>query len=115
MRRYALRRMILLTVLFAPAVLVPLSMHTAIVLAQEEAQPAEAGIEGALIAYLSAAMAVIGSSFAAAIALRSVASSGSALLAERPDQFTAVLLLGGLAEGIAVYGLLIGFLILGKV
>ncbi|MEM3691277.1 MAG: ATPase, partial [Candidatus Korarchaeum sp.] len=38
---------------------------------------------------------------------------GSALLAENPKAFTQVLILGGLAEGVAVYGLLVAFLIMG--
>jgi V/A-type H+-transporting ATPase subunit K len=42
-----------------------------------------------------------------------VAVGGSALLAENPKAFTQVLILGGLAEGVAVYGLLVAFLIMG--
>jgi V/A-type H+-transporting ATPase subunit K len=55
----------------------------------------------------------VGSTIGAGIALYGVAIGGSALLAENPKAFTQVLILGGLAEGVAVYGLLVAFLIMG--
>ena len=66
------------------------------------------------IAILGAAIAVTGSTLAAGIALSSVAKAGLAAYVEKPDVKTWLLILGGLAEGIAIYGLLVAILILGK-
>jgi len=66
------------------------------------------------IAILAAAIAVTGSTLAAGIALSSVAKAGLAAYVEKPDVKTWLLILGGLAEGIAIYGLLLAILILGK-
>lgn len=70
--------------------------------------------ERALIA-LSAGIAVTSSTIASAIALRTVASAGFAASAERPELTSYLLILGGLAEGIAIYGLLVAILLIGKI
>jgi len=67
------------------------------------------------IAIIAAAIAVVGSTIASGIALKSVATAGFAAYVERPDVKTWLLILGGLAEGIAIYGLLLAILILGKI
>ncbi|ABL77747.1 ATP synthase subunit C [Thermofilum pendens] len=67
------------------------------------------------IALLAGAIAVVGSTIASGIALRSVATAGFAAVAEKPELTTWMLIMGGLAEGIAVYGLLLAILILGKI
>ena len=67
------------------------------------------------IALLAGAIAVAGSTIASGIALRGVATAGFAAAAEKPELTTWMLIMGGLAEGIAVYGLLLGILILGKI
>ena len=61
---------------------------------------------------LSASIAVGLSCLAAAIALKGVVTAGFAAMVERPEIRSFVLILGGLAEGIAIYGLLIAILIL---
>ncbi|RLE59903.1 MAG: hypothetical protein DRJ35_04695 [Thermoprotei archaeon] len=66
-------------------------------------------------ALLAAAIGLVGSTFAAGIALRGVATAGFAAMVERPEVRTWLLIMGGLAEGIAVYGLLLAILILGKI
>lgn len=70
--------------------------------------------EKAVICFV-ASLSIIGSSFAAGLALRTVASAGFAASAERPELRTYILILGGLAEGIAIYGLLVAIMILGKI
>jgi V/A-type H+-transporting ATPase subunit K len=67
------------------------------------------------IALLAGAIAVVGSTVASSIALRAVATAGFAAAAEKPELTTWMLIMGGLAEGIAVYGLLLAILILGKI
>ncbi|QOJ78301.1 ATPase [Infirmifilum lucidum] len=67
------------------------------------------------IALLAGAIAVAGSTLASGIALRGVATAGFAAAAEKPELTTWMLIMGGLAEGIAVYGLLLAILILGRI
>jgi V/A-type H+-transporting ATPase subunit K len=63
---------------------------------------------------LGAAVAVAGSCLGAGIAIYGAASAGAAAMAERPETSIWVLILAGLGEGVAIYGLLIAILILGK-
>ncbi len=65
-------------------------------------------------AVIAAAAATGLSSLAAGYAVASVGSAGMGTLAERPDLFGRVLVLMGLAEGIAIYGLIISILILNQ-
>ncbi|WP_288005944.1 ATP synthase subunit C [Thermofilum sp.] len=67
------------------------------------------------IALLAGAIAVAGSTLASGIALRGVATAGFAAAVEKPELTTWLLIMGGLAEGIAVYGLLLAILILGRI
>ncbi len=64
--------------------------------------------------FLAAAISVAGSCLASGIALKGVAMAGFAASTERPELTTYVLILGGLAEGIAIYGLLVAIMILGR-
>ena len=66
----------------------------------------------AALALFAASLSVVGSTFAAGWALRSVASAGFAAAAEKPEVATWMLIMGGLAEGIAIYGLLVAILII---
>jgi V/A-type H+-transporting ATPase subunit K len=63
---------------------------------------------------LAAGVAVAGSCVGAGIAISGAASAGAAAIAERPETSIWVLILAGLGEGVAIYGLLIAILILGK-
>ena len=62
----------------------------------------------------AAALAVGASSIGAAIAVSSTGSAAIATIAERPETFGRVLIFVGLAEGIAIYGLIIAFMILSR-
>jgi len=63
---------------------------------------------------IGAAIAVAGSCMGAGIAIYGAASAGAAAIAERPETSIWVLILAGLGEGVAIYGLLIAILILGR-
>jgi V/A-type H+-transporting ATPase subunit K len=63
---------------------------------------------------IGAAIAVAGSCIGAGIAIYGAASAGAAAIAERPETSVWVLILAGLGEGVAIYGLLIAILILGR-
>lgn len=52
---------------------------------------------------------------AAAYALGSIGSAALAVVAEKPDAFGRTLIYMGLAEGVAIYGLVLSILMLGKV
>jgi V/A-type H+-transporting ATPase subunit K len=65
-------------------------------------------------ALLSAALAVGLSALAAAYAVGRVGSAAVGALAEKPELMGRLLILVGLAEGIAIYGLIIAILILNR-
>jgi V/A-type H+-transporting ATPase subunit K len=64
--------------------------------------------------FFSAALATTASSLAAGYAVASVGSAAVGALAEKPELLGRVLILVGLAEGIAIYGLIISILILNR-
>lgn len=65
--------------------------------------------------FLAAALATGLSSLAAGYAVASVGSAAIGALVEKPELLGRVLILVGLAEGIAIYGLIISVLILNQV
>jgi len=65
-------------------------------------------------AFLGAAAATGLSSLAAGYAVASVGSAAMGALAEKPELMGRALVLVGLAEGIAIYGLIISILILNQ-
>jgi len=62
--------------------------------------------------YLAAALSTGLSSLAAAYAVASVGGAAMGVLAEKPELFGRVVILVGLSEGIAVYGLIVSVLII---
>lgn len=72
------------------------------------AQAADVGLK-----YLGAGLAVAGSTIGAGVALYGATSAGIAALVERSELSVWVLILAGLGEGVAIYGLIIAILILG--
>jgi V/A-type H+-transporting ATPase subunit K len=62
----------------------------------------------------SAALATGLSSLGAAYAVATVGSAAMGTLAEKPDLFGRLLIFVGLAEGIAIYGVIVSVLILNK-
>jgi V/A-type H+-transporting ATPase subunit K len=82
-------------------------------LAQTAATAANPQVAGwaYLAAALSAGLAALGAGYAVA----RVGSAAVGAVAEKPELFGRVLVLVGLAEGIAIYGLIISILILNRV
>lgn len=64
--------------------------------------------------YVAAALATGLSAIGAAYAVGSVAGAAVGALAEKPELFGRLLILAGLAEGIAIYGVIISVLILNR-
>lgn len=109
----SMRKVLLYSLILVPLFIIFISGHIIATVAAEEGETTDESARN--WAFLGAGIAVTGSTLGAGIALYAVAIGGTALLAERPEQFGAVLLLGGLAEGVAIYGLLVAILILGKI
>ena len=65
-------------------------------------------------ASIAAAISVGLASIGAAIAVSSTGSAAVATIAEKPETFGRALIFVGLAEGIAIYGLIIAFMILSR-
>ncbi len=65
-------------------------------------------------AFAAAASATAVSSVAAAFAVARVGSAAMGAMAEKPELFGRALVLVGLAEGIAIYGLIVSILILNR-
>jgi V/A-type H+-transporting ATPase subunit K len=64
--------------------------------------------------YLAAALATAIGALGAAYAVGTVGAAAVGALAEKPELFGKVVILVGLAEGIAIYGLIISVLILNR-
>jgi len=65
-------------------------------------------------ALIGAAIAVAGSSIGAAIAVAYTGAAALAALSERPELFGRSMVIVGLAEGIAIYGLVVAIILIGK-
>jgi V/A-type H+-transporting ATPase subunit K len=81
-------------------------------MAAEETQE-EQPTSGDPYASLAAAISVGLGSIGAAYAVGATGSAAIGVIAEKPETFGRVLIFVGLAEGIAIYGLIIAFMILG--
>lgn len=66
------------------------------------------------LGFIAAALAVLGSSIGAGIAVSAVGAAAMGAVAERPELMGRSLIYVGLAEGIAIYGLIVAIMILGK-
>ena len=65
-------------------------------------------------ALLGAGIAVAGSAIGAGIAVAYTGAAALAAISERPELFGRAMVIVGLAEGIAIYGLIIGIILVGK-
>jgi V/A-type H+-transporting ATPase subunit K len=92
-------------VLFAPQVF-----------AAEAADAAQPVMEGIVWSYglIGAALATGLSSLGAGMAVARVGAAAIGTMAEKPELFGRMLIVIGLAEGIAIYGLIISILILNR-
>lgn len=65
-------------------------------------------------ALIGAAIAVAGSSIGAGIAVAYTGSAAVAAMSERPELFGRAMVIVGLAEGIAIYGLVVAIILIGR-
>jgi V/A-type H+-transporting ATPase subunit K len=87
----------------------------AIGLSQEALATGSIAPEVAKWGFMAAAVAVGASSLGAGIAVALVGSAAMGALSERPEMAGRALIFLGLAEGIAIYGLIVAIMILGKI
>ena len=66
------------------------------------------------MALLAAAIAVAGAAIGAGLAVAYTGAAALAAISERPEAFGRALVVVGLAEGIAIYGLIIAILLIGQ-
>ena len=81
--------------------------------AQEPGVAVPAKAQG--MGFLAAALAVGASSIGAAIAVSAVGAAAMGAVAERPELMGRSMIYVGLAEGIAIYGLIVAIMILGRI
>ena len=99
--------------LVAPLVVLGLVISAGPGAAQETAQQA-AGDSSSGAALIGAAIAVAGSSIGAAIAVAYTGSAALAAISERSELFGRAMVIVGLAEGIAIYGLIVAVMLMGR-
>lgn len=101
-----------------PAAAAPIA-DTAMISSVQTTQQSDAGAtantEGRGSAFIGAAIAVAASALGAGIAIAYSGSAALAAVSEQPDLFGRAMVVVGLAEGVAIYGLIVAVLILGKV
>ena len=66
------------------------------------------------MALIAAAIAIAGSSIGASIAVAYTGAAALATMSERPELFGRAMVIVGLAEGIAIYGLIVSIILIGK-
>lgn len=108
MRRFGLALLLLIAAAGAASLLLILAPGSA----AAQPPPAESLISG--WGLVAAALATAMSSLGAGIAVAKVGTAAVAALAEKPELFGRLLIFVGLAEGIAIYGLIISILILDR-
>jgi V/A-type H+/Na+-transporting ATPase subunit K len=69
---------------------------------------------GALGIRVGAGIAVAGSTIGAGVAVSYTGSTALAAIAEKPEMLGRALVIVGLAEGIAIYGLIVAIILIGK-
>jgi V/A-type H+-transporting ATPase subunit K len=84
-------------------------------LAQDTEKTVAISPDVAKMVYLTIAICITASCLGAAYAVAKVGSAAMGAVAEKPELMGRSLIFVGLAEGIAIYGLLIAVLLLGKV
>ena len=105
-----------MTAVFVVSMVLVLGAFTAKVFAQPEeaVQAASAAPKKMAWGFMAAALSVGLGSMAGGIAVAYVGSAAMGAIGEKPELAARALLFVGLAEGIAIYGLIIAIMILGR-
>ena len=81
----------------------------------EPAAPADSALEARTFGFLAAALSMGLAALGGAYAVAHVGAAAVGAMSERPELAGRALIFVGLAEGIAIYGLILGVMILGRV
>lgn len=103
----------LLVFVSASAAALLLGMQDA--MAQQAAAPGGEISMGLGLALLGAGLPTALATFGAGLAVGPVGAASLAVIAEKPEMFGRTLIYVGLAEGIAIYGLVVTILLLGRI
>lgn len=108
--------------LMANLALFGLGLAGAMLMGVQEVMAAEPVVAAASEITLGQGLALLGiglptglAAIGAALALGPIGSAAMAVIAEKPEMFGRTLIYMGLAEGIAIYGLVMSILLLGKI
>lgn len=83
--------------------------------AQDDGEPTTAASSSARSsALIGASIAVAGCGIGAAIGVAYTGAAALAAISERPEIFGRAMVIVGLAEGIAIYGLIVGIILIGQ-
>jgi V/A-type H+-transporting ATPase subunit K len=103
-----------LMIIAAATVLIVAAAATSVAAPGVQPDAAPVDTSGRWAALLGAAIAVAGSSIGAAIAVAYTGAAALAALSERPEMFGRAMVILGLSEGIAIYGLIVAIILLGR-
>jgi V/A-type H+/Na+-transporting ATPase subunit K len=111
--RVGVRWLVRANVMIAGAAVVGLALMLAGVVDPVQAATTAAK-PGAGNAFIGAGIAVAGSTLGAGVAVSYTGSAAIAAIAEKPEMLGRSLVIVGLAEGIAIYGLIVAVILIGK-
>ena len=101
-------------VTIAGGALLALALIAAGVVDPAQAASAAATTKSSGAAFIGAGIAVAGSTLGAGVAVSYTGSAALAAIAEKPEMLGRSLVIVGLAEGIAIYGLIVAVIMIGK-
>lgn len=84
------------------------------VASQDSAETSSTDSSARSAALYGAAIAVAGCGIGAAIGVAYTGAAALAAISERPEMFGRAMVIVGLAEGIAIYGLIVGIILIGQ-
>ncbi len=111
--RFSLSALVVLTLLLGAAATALLLVTPDARAASEAGGALRSGIDSSWV-FIGAALATGMSSLGAGFAVAKVGVAAVGALAEKPDLFGRLLIFIGLAEGIAIYGLIVSILMLNR-
>ena len=113
--RRGVKRLVAVNLVLALAALGVLTalLFGAVEPAQAQAEAAQTA-DDTWAAWLGASIAVAGSAIGAAIAVAYTGAAALAAISEKPEIFGRAMVIVGLAEGIAIYGLVIAIILIGR-
>lgn len=112
--RTGLRRLLAINALLGLGGLVLLAVVLTGLADSAQAQVAGADQTDPRAALLGAAIAMAASAIGAGIAVAYTGAAALAMISERPELFGRALVIVGLAEGIAIYGLIVAIILIGQ-